>query len=434
MVTSLKDFLPGAPAFGMVQNAMNRQYVVERPCIRAVACRICGSTRFTKRLDLGFQPICNRFLTAPDEIEEQFPFALMQCEDCAVLQLEAVAPPEALKPRYPWITYREAEGHLDEMVRDILALAGLHRDARIIGSNYKDTTVIERFRRLGFAHADLLDPRRDLEVDADRAEIETVQDRLTPERCSLIAERNGPADVLVMRHVIEHAHDIHRFAAAVRALVRPGGLAVFEVPDFRPSLTHFDYSTLWEEHVFCFTDATLAATCARLGFEPLLVKIYPYPIENALVSMVRVSEKIQPVEIPTFDVSAELSIGEMYGREHAPRSARLQDYLDHFVRDHGPVAVFGAGHLSIKFINFMRIAPWIQFIADGDTCKIGKLLPGSRLPIVPPSELFNQRIRLCLLGLSAESEARVRKAFTAFTDSGGRFASISPISPTRLEF
>ncbi len=397
-------------------------------------CRICGSTRLARILDFGPQPICNRFLRTRDESEDRFPFAVLQCASCGVLQLEQVAPPEALRPRYDWITYREAEGHLDQLVEDAIAASGIDPHARVIGSNYKDATTIERFRRRGFARADMLDPRRHLGVDVDRAEIETVQDRLTEDRMRALVEREGPADLVIMRHVIEHTHDIHRFARAVHALVRPGGCAVFEVPDFVPSLVHFDYSTLWEEHVYCFTPATLPATCARLGFEVLRVENYRYPIENALVVMVRVPEKLVPRQPAPIDLSRELEWGCAYGEQHPKIAARLRNRLEDFNRREGPVALFGAGHLACKYINFMGIADLLRFVADGDPKKMGLFMPGSRLPIVHPDQLYAQRIRLCLLALSAESEARIREVFNAFTDSGGEFASISPISPTRLVF
>jgi SAM-dependent methyltransferase len=398
------------------------------------ACRICGSPRIVRRLDFGPQPICNRFLTRRDEAEERFPLALMQCEACGVLQLERVPPPDALRPRYEWITYREAEAHLDQMVEDAIAASGIGPDARVIGSNYKDASTLERFRSRGFSRASMIEPRRHLGVDSDRAEIETVQERLTEDRMRDLAAREGPADLVIMRHVIEHTHDIHRFARAVRALTRPGGCVVFEVPDFAPSLKHFDYSTLWEEHVYCFTPATLPATCARLGFEVLRVENYAYPIENALVVMVRVPDVLAPRAAAPLDLNRELVLGRAYGEQLPVIAARLRAYLDDFSRTVGPVALFGAGHLTCKFVNFMGIADRVRFVADGDPKKIGLFMPGSRLPIVHPDELERQGIRLCLLGLSAESEARVREVFKSFTERGGRFASISPISPTRLQF
>jgi SAM-dependent methyltransferase len=387
-----------------------------------------------RRLDLGPQPICNRFLKTPDEPEELFPFSLVQCETCGVLQLERVAPPDALRPRYDWITYREAEAHLDRMVEDAIAVSGISSAARVIGSNYKDASTIERFRKRGFSHASMLDPRRHLGVDAVRAEIETVQDRFTEERMRDLVAHEGPADFVIMRHVIEHTHDIHRFARAVRALVRPGGYVVFEVPDFAPSLDHYDYSTLWEEHVFNFTPATLPATCARLGFEVLRVENYAYPIENALVVFVRVPDARAPRDTPPVDLDRERARGQSYGERFATVAARLRAYLSEFKSTVGPIALFGAGHLTCKFINFLGIADLVQFVADGDPNKIGLFMPGSRVPIVHPCELERQGIRLCLLGLSAESEARVRNAYKSFTEHGGRFASISPISPTRLQY
>lgn len=397
-------------------------------------CRVCRSPALVRRADFGPQPICNRFLPSATAPEERFPLALAQCEACGVLQLDQVAPAEALRPRYDWITYREAEAHLDRMVQDALAASGAGRDALIMGASYKDTSTLDRLRRLGHTRVVQLQPREHLGVDRDRAEIETVQACLTESRARAIVQREGRADLLIMRHVIEHTHDIHAFARAVHALVRPGGCVVFEVPDFAPSLRSFDYSTLWEEHVYCFTPATLPATCERLGFEVLRVENYAYPIENALVTMARVGV---PASGPTpgrVDLPAELATGRAYGSTHPVLSARLQQHLSEFRRTRGPIAVFGAGHLTCKYINLLGLAPHIAFVADGDPNKIGLFMPGSRLPIVHPSALQEKGVRLCLLGLSAESEARIRQVFKSYTDQGGLFASISPISPTRLEF
>jgi hypothetical protein len=405
------------------------------PNLRAHTCNVCGHAPLAVRIDFGPQPISSRFLATADEPQEFFPMLLAQCEACGVLQMAEHPTAAALKPRFDWITYREAEAHLDRMVQDILAVSGAGREARIVAASYKDASTIDRFRRLGYGGALQLDPRAHLEVDADRAEIETVQDRLTADRAARIAASLGRADVALMRHVIEHTHSIHAFAAAIRALVKPGGVAVFEVPDFEPSLRHFDYSTLWEEHVYCFTPTTLPATCARLGFEVLRTINYAYPIENALVVMVRVgSAKPDPSHLTAADLAQNLQLGAAYAEAHPVRCKRLQQYLSDFRRRVGPVAVFGAGHLTCKYINLMGIGGLVDFVADADPNKLGKFMPGSALPILHPSELEARGVKLCLLGLSAESEARIRAAFNSFTDRGGQFASISPISPTRLHF
>ena len=80
----------------------------------------------------------------------------------------------------------------------------------------------------------------------------------------------GP-DVLLVRHVIEHCYDIHAALRALRSLVRPGGYVVFEMPDARRALDRLDYSTIWEEHLFYFTPATIRQALAVAG----LAKIRP---------------------------------------------------------------------------------------------------------------------------------------------------------------
>ena len=82
-------------------------------------CRICGAAQWALRLDFGRQPICNRFPAGAHETEALFPLGLGQCTACGLLQLPDVAPAAELCPRVDWITYREAEGHLDEVVKDV---------------------------------------------------------------------------------------------------------------------------------------------------------------------------------------------------------------------------------------------------------------------------------------------------------------------------
>src|SRR5438477_5075076 len=45
--------------------------------------------------------------------------------------------------------------------------------------------------------------------------VETIQDRLTPETAAEIARNRGEADLLIVRHILEHAHQPLRFLEAL---------------------------------------------------------------------------------------------------------------------------------------------------------------------------------------------------------------------------
>jgi hypothetical protein len=144
-------------------------------------CFLCRSHEIKPLLDIGPQPISNRFLRAPTDDEEQFPIALQQCEACGLVQIEQPVPARALVPPYDWITYNEPEGHLDALVDILMGLPGVGPAAVAGGVSFKDDSTLARLARKGL-QTWRLDLREDLGVaDATSGHgVETIQDRLTP--------------------------------------------------------------------------------------------------------------------------------------------------------------------------------------------------------------------------------------------------------------
>ncbi len=161
------------------------------------ACRVCRAAAVVQRLDFGPQPICNRYLANPGAEETLFPLGLSQCEACGVIQITEAAPAPELRPRFDWIRYDEAEGHLDDMVDQLIRITGLKPDARLLGLTYKDASTLERFRKRGFPNGLVLDPAKDLDADFKSLGMETVQDRLTPARAA--APRGWPRSTVAPR-------------------------------------------------------------------------------------------------------------------------------------------------------------------------------------------------------------------------------------------
>lgn len=396
----------------------------------ASRCRICGAAGLALRLDFGRQPICNRFPAGANETEALFPLALGQCTACGLWQLPAVAPAAELRPRVDWITYREAEGHLDAVVTDVVSRLALPSSARLLGISYKDDSTLARLRAHGFAEVARLDPAGDLGIAGPEAGVETLQERLDPARAAQIARRRGRADLLIARHILEHAHDPRAFAEALRGLLQPNGWLLCEVPDFSTALDHFDYSTLWEEHAVYFTPPTFRRAFGELGFRLEHDRIFPYPLENSLVGLARPGAPA-PARAAD-DVAAELARGERYAGAFPERCRAVAAALDRRRAAEGRPALFGAGHLAAKFVNLMGLRDRIAMVVDDHPRKRGLYMPGSRLPILGSAALLEQRVRLCLSSLNPESEAKVIRQQEEFLRRGGVFASIFPASPRAL--
>jgi hypothetical protein len=392
-------------------------------------CRLIRSEPVSTLIDLGPQTVSNRFTAAAGTEEFLHPLVVGQCETTGLIQLCDPFPVAELLPVYDWITYSEPEDHLDEMVDHLCQLPGVASDSVICGVTFKDDTTLDRFAARGFTRTWRVDPAEDLGIAEPGAGAETIQDRLTPENARKIVERRGgQADVVVVRHVLEHAYDTLAFMAAVRELAKSGGYVVYEVPDCTRALDTCDYTTLWEEHVLYFTQETFRQAFAASGLALAWSANYPYVFENSLVGVGRVDEGVEPVMPDERVLQQELGRAANFFSSLAERKRIVNDYLAEFRAATGKIALFGAGHLACAFVNYLEIGHHFDFVVDDNPHKKGLYLPGSGLPIKASGALVEEDIKLCLLSLNPLSEDKVIANNQDFVEQGGVFASIFPAS------
>lgn len=398
-----------------------------------MVCNICGSEKIMELLSLGRQPVCNRFFKKQDAKEYTHNMAVAQCKSCGAIVLIDPVPSAELLPRYPWISYQEPEGHLDELVETIIHLPGLTKESAFCGISFKDDSTLARIQERGFKKVHRLDFIRDLAISQACAGVETIQACLTPERAKAIAEKNGRADVLVVRHILEHAYIASSFINALKEIVKKEGYIIFEVPDCSNALKNYDYTTLWEEHMVYFTPLTFRNTFLfnRLSLE--YFKRFEYPFENSLVAITKPLGMLANSETcEEKELQEELIRAEIFFQEFPLRKKRIAQYISEYKRNNGNIAFFGAGHLACVYINFFGLKDFIEFVIDGNPNKKGLLMPGSHLPIVSSEALKPQDVRLCLLALNPINEAKVLADNNNFLLNGGKFLSIFPASRIAL--
>src|SRR5262249_25784996 len=158
------------------------------------------------------------------------------------------------------------------------------------------------------------------------------------------------------------------------------------------------------------------------GFEIVSLESYPYTLENSLVAIARPATRVgRGLEVNPQDVAR--------ARRFIREFPRMRDRIKRQLRGRGRIAMLGAGHLTGAFINLYGLTDRIEFVTDDNANKQGLFMPGSRLPILPSSELVNQEIDLCLMTVRPEIEDAVAERNAAFTARGGVLASVFPDSP-----
>lgn len=391
-------------------------------------CLGCGG-KVNVLVDFGAQTPSNRFESPESPVADRHPLVVGQCVDCALIQLIDPMAPGMVKSRFEWLTYNEPEGHLDDLVSRLRRLPGLDSGSRIAGLTYKDDSTLARFNRLGHVNTLRYQPAADFGLHDPCAGLESIQAALDVATAARLAAQHGLADLLLVRHVLEHAHDPVVFLRAAATLVKPGGYLLFEMPDSDKFIRACDYSFIWEEHITYLCGSTLAALIGNAGLSLQDTIVYPYPLEDSLIGIVRNQPGTAPLQQGRETLLAD---GATFARRYPESRARLQTLLGGWRRAGKKTAIFGAGHLAAKFINLHGLEKLVDCVIDDNAHKRTLLMPGSRLAIRGSAELDARGIDLCLLSLSPESEQKVRAKNQAFLDRGGRFLSIFALSPASV--
>lgn len=383
------------------------------PC----ACRSCERDAVRVLLDLGAQPVSSRLVTRAHAVTERHPLVLGQCTGCGLLQLVEPMPITLTRPRTPGVRYTEPEAHLSAVCERLTPLLGAA--PLVYGLSWVDDSLLARLEARSGAVTRRLDPAADWGVHEACAQLETLQARVTVNQARAIAARHGPADLVVARRVFEHAHHPRAFLEGLKELVKPGGAVLVEVPANEGVLATADHAFLWEEHVQYFTAPTFARALGHAGLDGRIWR-FPAALEDSLVAVAARATSIEPADAAPVELAR--------GRAFAERLAvHARDYRERFAAVQargGRIAVFGAGHLAVKFVNFYGVGDLVDCFVDDDPGKVGHWVPGCGLPVVPSADLHRRGITLCLLSVHPEREAAVVARLDAFREGGGAVRSI----------
>ena len=223
-------------------------------------CRLCGEDGYEILIDLGKQPVSHHFVEK-HKVADKFPMAFGQCQICGVAQLSDPMPLESMVPKFDWIKFNEPEDHLEEMSRFISSLPGITKHSKILGISKHDKPLLQQLSKAGFTQLDQVSATEDLGLPHENPSEALIQSKFDSKNAESIVNKRGSYEIVLVRRVLEHAFNGFEFIEALKALLSPGGFLVFEVPDCKSSFENGDVTTLWEEHVSYFTEASL-------GYDP----------------------------------------------------------------------------------------------------------------------------------------------------------------------
>jgi SAM-dependent methyltransferase len=367
-------------------------------------CCLCKGRNLSLLFDLNDLPISHFLRKKRDDPDPRFSVGFENCEDCGLLQIVDPIPADLIYGEADtYTTGFQQPRHLEDLITTTVARQDPGR-AIDIGCN--DGSLLEVLRRAGYAQVVGIEPNPVAASMARKKGHQVYTSYLTRELATQIVADCGAFDTVYLRHVLEHVSDLGAFFEALRMLLRPDGLLVLELPDVEEGFALGSPAILWEEHVSYFTQALAEYMLERFGFH--ISDRRRYVFGGGSIAFVARKKAIPAgMERQKSEIRSVVSL------------ARSSGYK---------VLIYGAAPRSCLLVSVGRIAEMIDFVVDDRQDIQHRLMPGTDRfvgTLADVAQPAGSKL-LCLLGVGAENEFKVRAKIEAAIDANFIFVSLFP--------
>jgi SAM-dependent methyltransferase len=404
----------------------------------AFRCRACGGSRVPVILSLGRTPLANSILSpeAGPVPEPTYPLELVFCETCTLVQINETVPPELMFSDYAYFSsYSDTMlAHARAVVDRVIEEQDLGPDSLAAEIASNDGYLLQYYREAGVPVLGI-EPAANIARVAEAKGIRTVVDFFGEPLAARLRAEGLRADVIHANNVMAHVPDLLSFCRGIAALLSPRGQAIIEVPYVKDLIDHREFDTIYHEHLSYFSVTALDRLFAANGLSVVDVERIPIHGGSLQVTVAHAGAERSRVVATLLEEEDALGLTklpfyERFGRAVEDLRTQLTGLITELRSRGHRVAAYGAAAKGSTLLNYCGIdCRMIEFVADRNPHKQGKLMPGVGIPIVPPQFLVATRPDYVLL-LTWNFADEILAQQAAFRAGGGRF--IIPIPDVRV--
>lgn len=401
-------------------------YTVEQEC------RACEGAVDTI-MEFGNVPLADRLVEpGVDGSLWQAPLTLCRCRRCGLVQVRETVDPEVLfYSDYPYFSSVSPalKRHFSGTFEAIWRRIQLNGDSLVMEAASNDGCLLAHFLERGIPV---------LGIDPASAPVRRALNRGIPTREAFFGETlaeelagNGVyADVFIGTNVLAHVADLKGFLAGVRRILKPEGIAVFEVPWLVDLVRKGEFDTIYHQHLCYFSLTSLVLLLRTVGLS--VVSVERIPIHGGSLRVVVSHDALDDGTVSPF-LAREAAIGAsskgfVEGLEARARRIRrdIHAMLAQFKAEGLKVAAYGAAAKATTFLAYCGLdVRELEFVVDLNAFKQGKVMIGSDLPIVPLEAVEARRPDVLLI-LAWNFADEIMAHLSSYFDSGGRFLVAIP--------
>ena len=362
-------------------------------------CLLCHNDTCELFLDLGNQPLANKYPTKEEFASEDFfPLQVYFCTTCKNVQLGHIVSRERMFVDYYYLSSVNPGlvRHFDEFAQQI-------KNSKFvvdIGSN--DGILLKPLKELG-VKALGVEPSINVSKIANDAGLETITAFFDTPTVEAIVKEHGQSDMVVTSSVFTHVENPHQIIEDVKTLMTDDGSFIIEVEHIGAFVANTQFERFYFDRPYYYSATSLAALF-------LLHDMYVSDIEDITPhgGSLRVTTHKNGHSAPVTERFLKLVEEEkttltpetMEGfKERSETYVKdFKKMLEGYKADGVSVAGYSAPARVSTICNFGDIGPdLISFLVDDSPLKQNRTSPGTHIPIVAKEHLLGNEVDLLVV-------------------------------------
>ncbi|RBM08810.1 class I SAM-dependent methyltransferase [Novacetimonas cocois] len=396
------------------------------------ACRLCATPLQRSVVDLGLSPLANSFIKPElqNSMEAFYPLHAFICEKCFLVQLSEFESPQSIFGDYIYFSsYSESWlQHAKNYVKKQIDRFGLDGKSLVVEVASNDGYLLQYVKEAGIRTLGV-EPAANVAEIAVSKGIATEVSFFGAQTATRLKSEGYVADMMVANNVVAHVPDLHDFLEGFRILLAPQGIVTFEFPHLLRLIKEYQFDTIYHEHFSYLSLQVIRRALAAHGLRVFDVEQLPTHGGSLRVFATH-RDNAEQQESPAVEMicTEEKEFGlenfatyENFARTVIDIKCGLLDFLITSHRNGKVVVGYGAPAKGNTLLNYCGVGPeLIPFTTDASPYKQNMLLPGTRIPVLSPEAIREQKPDFVLI-LPWNLKNEIVGSLSYIREWGGKF-------------
>jgi len=372
-------------------------------------CQSCKSKNIEKIFYLGYLPPVNTMRKIGDlaQADEWFPTELYECNECKLIQLGYIVPPEILfPPSYPYTsgTTKSLVDNFHDLAKEARGFISINKEDLVLDIGSNDGSLLDAFRTHIKCNVVGIEPTNAANI-AIKKNITTYNKFFDQNVVKDVIKEHGLAKVITATNVFAHIHEVNFVMDAIDDLMCDEGVFISESHYLASIILGLQYDTIYHEHLRYYSLHSIKHLLESRGFKIIKAKkinthggsirVYAtknqsYKVDSSIAEILT-----EEMQLGLVDNSAHKQFAKNVTKakfELLKLLSSINDYSENIV-------AIGAPSRASTLVNYVGLdQSTINCIYEiRGSSKIGYYLPGTDIPIFDEEELYQKQPKYALL-------------------------------------